>query len=212
MESKFNWSEIQAYLDDNHTWREAIKQFNVSMTSLNNARRSGDLKTRDRKSASQLSVKIKGRPKASQATKDKISKIRIAFLQANPDKVPYLLNHSSKKSWPEKAMEALLIEEHIPYEYGVQKSIYKYDFCIEDVKLDLEIDGQTHTLPHVIEIDRKRDIWSKEQGWTVLRIHDNELRDDPKSVIDKVKALYYSLKDNTKPPASGNIFEELGEG
>jgi len=54
-----------------------------------------------------------GKKKHSQETKDKISKSRIKYLMEHPDKVPYLLNHSSRMSYPEKIFKNALIEMNI---------------------------------------------------------------------------------------------------
>jgi len=67
-------------------------------------------------SVKRRSDKMAGRPSTfkgkhhSKETKDKISKIRIEYLTKHPDKVPYLLNHSSKISYPEELLFNKLTE------------------------------------------------------------------------------------------------------
>jgi hypothetical protein len=51
--------------------------------------------------------------KHSQETKDKISQARIKYLSENPDKVPHLVNHSSKESYPEKYFTDVFERENI---------------------------------------------------------------------------------------------------
>ena len=111
----------------------------------------------------------KGR-KHSQETKDKISKSRISYLTKNPDKVPYLINHSSQKSFPEIIFENALNNLNITgWVYGFQNGIYRYDFAFPDLKIDIEIDGATHLTEKVKKIDERRDKFSIENGWTVLK-------------------------------------------
>ena len=65
----------------------------------------------------------------SQETKDLISQIRIAYLQANPDKVPWKLNHSSKQSYPEKYFEDVFKNEGMKLEPYLPLGIYELDFA-----------------------------------------------------------------------------------
>ena len=51
-----------------------------------------------------------------------------------------------------------------------QNSIYEYDFAFPLKKIDVEVDGKTHNLPKVQEIDKRRDEWSKSQGWRIIRL------------------------------------------
>jgi len=114
----------------------------------------------------------------TQKSKDKISKSRIKFLTENPDKVPYLLNHSSKgMSWPEQQFSDKLKKENIIGWYNeFRNGLYSYDFAWPDIKLDIEIDGGTHEQENVKIKDLKRDTWSKKQGWTVLRFTWKDIR------------------------------------
>lgn len=129
----------------------------------------------------------KGR-KHTQEIKDKISKKRIDFLLANPDKVPYLLNHSSKESYPEKIFREALIRNNIKgwiQEY--RNGLYSYDFAFLDLKIDVEIDGGTHNSEKVKLIDAKRDDWSNKQGWKVIRFTAKEIKNNIDNCINKLK-------------------------
>ena len=118
----------------------------------------------------------KGRPHTEKAKK-KIADARLKYLLENPDKVPYLLNHSSKMSYPEKvfknALEAAGIEGWI---YNYQNSIYQYDFAFVDKKIDVEIDGGTHLTEKVKRIDARRDAFSEANGWIVIRLQLRKLK------------------------------------
>lgn len=108
--------------------------------------------------------------KLSEDTKKKISEARKKYLKENPEKVPYKINHSSKKSWPEEIFERALIRYNIKdWVRNYRNGLYEYDFAFPLQKIDIEIDGFTHTLTKVQLIDKKRDQWSQSQGWKVIR-------------------------------------------
>ncbi len=129
--------------------------------------------------------------KLSPEHKDKISKGRIKYLEENPDKVPYLINHSSKQSWPEKFFQKLLEDNEIAgWIYNYQCGIYSYDFAFPELKIDIEIDGATHQSEKVKAIDKRRDEYSKERGWKVLRIDAKELyQEDKEHIVKLVKSF-----------------------
>ncbi len=127
--------------------------------------------------------------------KERISKARLKYLNENPDKVPYLLNHSSKESYPEKVFRNALVENKIEYwiqEY--QNGIYRYDFAFIDLKIDVEIDGSTHLTEKVKKIDERRDNWSKEQGWIVVRFTAKEIKENVTRCINILKEVIKGLE------------------
>lgn len=186
---KYNWSEIQKYHDDGHTWREIQDKFGVVQASLYKAQQRGDFISRNHSQASKLAFK-KGRlvQKHTQETKDKISKSRIKYLIDNPDKVPYLINHSSKQSYPETIFQNALISANITgWVYNYRFGIYQYDFAFPELKIDVEIDGSTHNLPKVKKIDERRDQFSKDNGWVVIRFTAQQIKTDVINCINILK-------------------------
>lgn len=126
----------------------------------------------------------------TQETKDKVSRSRIKYLQENPEKVPYLLNHSSKESYPEKVFKNALVENEIEcWVQEYQNGIYRYDFAFLDLKIDVEIDGSTHLTEKVKKIDERRDNWSKEQGWIVVRFTAKEVKENVTKCINILKEV-----------------------
>lgn len=138
--------------------------------------------------------------KHSKESKEKISKSRKEYLNKNPDKVPYLLNHSSKKSWPEKRFEKVLIENNVEgWIYNYQVLRFSLDFAFPEYMLDVEIDGHTHTLEDVIKKDEERTKILKDLGWNIIRFTAKEVKDDPFKCVQKV-IDYLKLNINIKVP------------
>ncbi len=128
--------------------------------------------------------------KMSDEVKKKISDSRIKYLKENPDKVPYKLNHSSKMSYPEKIFYNALVSSKLSgWEYNYQNSIYSYDFAFVKEKIDIEIDGGTHLTEKVKQIDKRRDEFSRQQGWTVVRFTAKEVKENVIKCIEKVKTI-----------------------
>ena len=148
------------------------------------------------KASKKLSKTTKGKPKHKQSeeTKNKISKSMKKYLSENPDKVPYLVNHSSKISYPEEYFIDLFKTEDINLKYHLQISKYKLDFYNKDLKLDVEIDGEQHyNDKRIYKSDRERDKFLKDLGWTVFRIRWSEYRKlnfkERKDIINKIKNM-----------------------
>lgn len=134
-----------------------------------------------------LSEKSKKRI-ASKKTREKISESRLKFLFEHPDKVPFLMNHSSEMSYPEKIFKNALEAEKIKgWEYNFVNGIYKYDFAFPDLKIDVEIDGGTHDTEKVKRIDERRDKFSKEQGWLVIRFPAKKVKENVVECINELK-------------------------
>ena len=109
----------------------------------------------------------------NEETKKKISKKRIEYLNKNPDKVPYVLNHYSKgKSYPERYFEDLFKNENINVTPSYRIGLYELDFAIVDKKIDIEIDGSQHyNDKRIVESDIRRTRYLNDLGWSVIRIN-----------------------------------------
>jgi len=135
--------------------------------------------------------------KHSPETKKKISESRIKYLQNNPDKVPYVLNHYSKgESFPEKYFRELLDFHNIPYEQEKRIGLYSMDFAIEQKMIDLEIDGEQHyTDDKIIQSDVRRDKFMSEMGWKTVRIRWSDYKKmSEKDRLSFVNQLIFKLK------------------
>lgn len=107
----------------------------------------------------------------SDETRKKLSIIRTKYLEENPDKVPYLLNHSREESYPEKYFYKIFIDNGLEIEKAYKIWLYELDFCIPNKKIDIEIDGDQHYLDKkIVNSDIKRDKYLKDRGWDIIRI------------------------------------------
>lgn len=116
------------------------------------------------------------------------------FLERNPDKVPYLLNHSSKISYPERYFMFVFKKEKIDLEYHVQISRYQLDFCDLKQKKYIEIDGESHYVDNkTIKIDKERTEFLEKLGWKCFRIRWKDYKklnfDERKKKKNKIKEV-----------------------
>lgn len=126
--------------------------------------------------------------KWSEEDKKRIGNSMLKYLKENPNKVPYLTNHSSKISYPEKIFKnALEVSNISGWTYNYQNGIYSYDFAFIEKKIDVEIDGGTHLLEKVKKIDERRDVYSKENGWIVIRFTAKEVKENVLKCINTLK-------------------------
>ena len=131
--------------------------------------------------------------------KEKIRTSVKEFLVKNPDQIPYVKNHSSKKSYPEEIFEKLLTDHGINgWVYNYRLGTYIFDFAFPDIKLDIEIDGSHHKQKRMLEHDHRRDEYSKSQGWTVKRYEAKLVKDKSShyTILEEIKHL---IQDLTPP-------------
>jgi len=167
---KYDWVQIQNYYNEGNSCRDVIKKFDISSAGLSFAVKSGVLRTRTKSDSNILGHK-KFPQKHSDSTKKKISESRIKYLKDNPDKVPYLLNHSSRESYPEKYFWEIFEKENLNIKRYLQVGLYELDFYNLDKKIDIEIDGEQHfTDKKIVESDKRRNSYLIDNGWTIIRI------------------------------------------
>ena len=107
--------------------------------------------------------------KMPQTTKDKISASRIAYLQKHPDKVPYVLNHRYKETYPEKYFKEML--PNFISQYNIPETLYCADFANPAEKYIIEIDGEQHYVDEkIVKHDIVRTKILENLGWHITRI------------------------------------------
>lgn len=127
-------------------------------------------------------------------TKKMLSDRRIDYLNANPDKVPYLLNHSSKTSYPEQYFIELFAKENIELDYHKRVGLYQLDFYNDDKMVYVEIDGEQHyNDKRIVASDMKRDVYLANLGWKGFRIRWTDYQklslNERKDFINNIKHL-----------------------
>jgi very-short-patch-repair endonuclease/DNA-directed RNA polymerase subunit RPC12/RpoP len=96
------------------------------------------------------------------------------------------------KSYPEQWFCTVIENcfEDKDYKFNYQVGRYWLDFAWVEKHLYIEMDGEQHyRFKELIERDKKRDAWLKEQGWNVLRIPWTECLKDKEAWINKAKTF-----------------------
>ena len=81
-------------------------------------------------------------------------------------------------------------------------SLYIADFYCHEIKLIIELDGEIHSKPEVLENDIERQKNLEELGITVIRFTNNQLYYNLNSVLDKIKETILT-KQYGSPPSGG---------
>ena len=71
--------------------------------------------------------------------------------------------------------------------YQFRNGIYQYDFAFPKQKIDVEIDGGTHLNEKVKKIDERRDEFSRQSGWKVIRFTASQVKQNVINCIDILK-------------------------
>ena len=128
----------------------------------------------------------------SENDKKRISEQRKKYLNQHPEKVPYLLNHSSKMSYPERYFKIVFLIEKIDLKYHLQIGRYQLDFYNLEKKKYVEIDGESHYVDKkTIKIDKERTQFLEKLGWKCFRIRWKDYKklnfDERKNKIKEIK-------------------------
>jgi very-short-patch-repair endonuclease len=62
------------------------------------------------------------------------------------------------------------------------------DFCCLEATLIVEVDGPYHHRRCQRELDRRRDVFVKAAGWTVLRFSNDQILNDVDSVLGRIRS------------------------
>lgn len=108
--------------------------------------------------------------KHSEETKRKISESYKQYLKEHPEKVGFVINHSSKQSYPEQYFEKVFLNENIDLKYHKQVGRYELDFYNNDLMKYVEIDGNQHKSEYMRKHDAERDNYLLNLGWKGYRV------------------------------------------
>jgi hypothetical protein len=163
--ASLNWKEIQAYYDDNHSYRDVQKQYNLSSHRLARYIKEGYLKTRSKTETARLRGKYDNL-KLTKSQKEKISKgISKAIVEG---KIKYrsdghrlykIYHHVSwlgneeilhagwelkvAKYMDEQKIHWCKSKEHFTYIFEGQNHEYFPDFYLKDFDVFIEVKGRT---------------------------------------------------------------------
>lgn len=117
-------------------------------------------------------------------------------MKNNPEKTAWRL---ANMSYPEKLMFNKFLELDYDKKYLIirEKSFFPYfiDFAFENEKVAFEVDGSQHLLPERKENDELKDNLLINNGWSVIRVSDYEVKNNINSVISVLeKKLFNNIK------------------
>ena len=89
-------------------------------------------------------------------------------------------------------------KQMLGYDFDRQRPIDDYivDFYCKDLKLAIEIDGDSHTYEEIAENDKERQLRLEELGVRILRFDDLEIKKDIKYVLN---SIHDWVTENTHP-------------
>lgn len=168
------FEDVQKYYNDSHSWRDVISEFKISWNGIIKSIKLGYLATRTSAQTSELRGSNISNPnrKHTEETKRKISKSRIKYLEENPEKVPYVLNHASKgPSYPERYWKKIFDKYDVNYSEQYKVGRFSLDFAFPENLIYIEIDGEQHyTDKRIVESDKIRTMYLNNLGWKVIRV------------------------------------------
>jgi len=143
--------------------------------------------------------------KHTDETKRKLREIRLDFMKKNPEKTAWRLKNLS---YPEKLFlhEIEKLEWNKKYSIVREYSLFPYyvDFAFINELVAVEIDGSQHLLEDRKMKDNMKDKLLIENGWKVIRISENELKNNIKKVFCEIEN-FLSLSNNKKQHRIGII-------
>jgi transposase len=170
MEKELNFEEIQNFYNNEHTWKECCKKFNVSWRTLYKHKKKGKLIGRNLSESNKLKRKLKPY-KTSEETKRKISVSRKKYLDENKDRIKWPGNDSDASL----KFKNILNENNISYveEFKpLEDRFFRIDISFPDKKIGIEINGEQHyeRNGNLKEYYQKRHDLIESEGWKLYEI------------------------------------------
>lgn len=164
-------SEIKKDIYNGKGYRQISKKYKISFPLMKRYREQGLVVFLSDAEKEPLGLWTRKSLQHTEDTKQRISIGRKKFLTENPHMVPYLLNHSSKVSYPEKYWAKIFQKYNIPVQSEHNVLSYYMDFALPEQKIDIEVDGDQHHLdPLVVKSDKNRTERLEALGWKFIRI------------------------------------------
>lgn len=185
--TSWDWLKIQESYDNGKSWREIIKEFKISSSTLNKAVDNGVFKTRNHLDGLKLAGKNgKLTRHYDQAQRDEISKKVIELFKRRPELHPNrkVANNRKVMSYPEKLVFDLLTSLNIKFEHNKKALKYFIDFYLTDYNIGIEVDGERW---HNAEYDEKRDAEISTIGIKILRFKAKEVNKNSSVVLSAIQ-------------------------
>lgn len=171
---------INDYINNKLSIRDIKEKYNINSNSYVQKILKGY--TRNTSDANKIAHATKPEAfKHSEETKQKIRAHRLRFMKEHPEQTAW--RKRNLPSYPEKCFIKFLQDNGYDKLYHVEReySVFPFyiDFAFVDIKLAVEIDGSQHILEYDrIKRDKEKDNTLIEQGWKVLRISENAVKND----------------------------------
>ena len=75
----------------------------------------------------------------------------------------------------------------LKFKRQVPIGVYIADFCCNEKKLIIELDGGQHNEPNNIKYDKKRTKFLENEGYKIIRFWNNDINDNLEGVYTKLK-------------------------
>lgn len=135
----------------------------------------------------------------SEKSKDKIRKKRLDFMKKNPEKTSW---RQKNMSYPEKIFLNKITEIGWDKKYTIARefSVFPFfiDFAFMNEMVAVEIDGSQHLLVERKKKDEIKDNLLILNGWSVIRISENEIKKNIDYVIEYIEDVLLSLSKEKK--------------
>jgi very-short-patch-repair endonuclease len=77
------------------------------------------------------------------------------------------------------------------------------DFCCNEKKSIIEVDGGQHNEAHNLLRDKKRDEYFNKYGYAVLRFWNNEIDENIEGVLEKIRTILLRGSSTSPSPSPG---------
>ena len=159
-----------------NVWRGKKNPFAAERMRKNNPM--SDPKIRER-----ATMKLKGRTFLSRGGNGTLTKQQVNLCQA--------------LGLPESAMEYVIPTAKARNHFQSLPTSYKVDIGIPEVKLAIEVDGNTHKTKKWKFLDRRKTAVLNFLGWTVLRFWNKEVDQDLERCVQTVMSTISRLRETT---------------
>lgn len=171
---EFNFTKIQEFYDNNHSWHDVINEFRISQNTINKYIKIGNLKSRLWQETCKMKPGFK--KNHTEETKLRMSEIRKEYLLNHPDKKIWQTKEYGKSIPCEKVKKLLqdngieFIPEYEPLLH--KKRFFSVDIAFPHIKVGIEINGRQHynTEGNLLPYYKNRHELIESEGWKLYEI------------------------------------------